>query len=64
MRESSRGIKTIDCAGAFLHTHTREEREAELYEARITALSEDNENLQSQHDELTRTNSVSKEQIS
>jgi hypothetical protein len=41
-----------------------EGREAEFYEARITALSEDNESLQSQHDELTRTNSVSKEQIS
>jgi hypothetical protein len=43
---------------------TRDEHEAELYEARITALSEDNENLQSQHDELTRIHNASKEQIS
>jgi hypothetical protein len=45
-------------------SRTRDEREAELYEAKITALSEDNENLQSQHDELTRTHNASKEQIS
>jgi hypothetical protein len=45
-------------------SRTRDEHEAELYEARITALSEDNENLRSQHDELTRIHNASKEQIS
>jgi hypothetical protein len=45
-------------------SRTRDEREAELYEARITALSEDNENSQSQHDELTKIHNASKEQIS
>ena len=49
------------CMG-FL-SRTREECESELLEARITALSEDKANLQSQHDELTRTNCANKEQI-
>jgi hypothetical protein len=50
-------------ARGFL-SRTREEREFELYEARIAALSEDNESLRSQLDELTRTHSANKEQIS
>jgi hypothetical protein len=49
-------------ARGFL-SRTREEREFELYEAKITALSEDNESLQSQLSELTRTHNASKEQI-
>jgi hypothetical protein len=44
-------------------SRTREEREVELYEARITALSEDNESLQAQLGELTRTHNASKDQI-
>jgi hypothetical protein len=61
---SARGTRIIAYAEAFSPAATMEEREAELYEAKITALAEDNENLQSQHDELTRTHNVSKEQIS
>jgi hypothetical protein len=49
-------------ARGFL-SRTREEREFELYEAKISALSEDNESLQSQLSELTRTHNASKEQI-
>jgi hypothetical protein len=49
-------------ARGFL-SRTREEREVELYEARITALSEDNESLQAQLSELTRTYNASKDQI-
>jgi hypothetical protein len=49
------------CRG-FL-SRTREECESELLEARITALQENNEDLQSQHIELKRTNSANKEQI-
>ncbi len=44
-------------------SRTREERWVELYEARITALSEDNESLQAQLSELTRTHNASKDQI-
>ena len=49
------------CRG--LLSRAREEREAEILEAKITVLSEDNELLRSQHDELARTNNENKDQI-
>jgi hypothetical protein len=59
---SKRAHKEHRLARGFL-SRTREEREFELYEAKITAQSEDNESLQSQLSELTRTHNASKEQI-
>jgi hypothetical protein len=47
----------------FFLSRTRDECEAELLEAKIVVLSEDNTNLKAQHEELARTNNMNKEQV-